>query len=66
MTNEARFLKKKIRGPNLGPTCLNQDQNKVFRNFLEFGSLVFLEIAYTDNFQEFLTSSKNKIHEKKF
>ena len=36
----------KIGGPNLGPIGLNQAQNEVFHNFLEFGSLVFHKIAY--------------------
>ena len=34
--------------------------------FLKFGSLVFLKIAYNDNLQQYLTSSRRKIHEKKF
>ena len=36
----------RIGGLNLGPIGLNQAQNEVFRNFLEFGSLVFHKIAY--------------------
>ena len=63
MTDEARFLG--IVGLNLGPTGLNQDQNEVFRQFLEFGSLVFLEIACNDTLQQCLTSSNGKTHEKK-
>ena len=66
VTNEARFLKKKeIRGPNLVPTSLNQARNEVFCHFLEFGSLVFLEITYSDSFQQFLESSRGKSQEKK-
>ena len=43
MTDEARFLKKKI-GRKLG--------------FLKCGSLVFLKIAYNDSLQECITSSR--------
>ena len=50
VTNAARFLKIKFGGPNLGPTRLNEDQTKIFRYFLEFGSLVFLEIGCSDSF----------------
>ena len=63
MTDEARFLE--IVGLIYGPTGLNQDQNEVFRQFLEFGSLVFLEISYNDSLQQCLTSSNGKTHEKK-
>ena len=66
MTDEARFLKKKkkFRGPNLSSTGLHQAENEVFRYFVGFGSLVFLEIAYRDSLQQCLTSSRGKIHEK--
>ena len=50
MTEEGRFLTKNFGG----------------RNFLEFGSLVFLEIAYNDSSQQCLTSSRSKTHEKNF
>ena len=36
-----------------------------FSYFLKFGSLVFLEIAYYDILQQFLTSSRDKIWKKK-
>ena len=54
MTDEARFLKKKLQpefgpiGRKSGPKC----------RFLEFGSLVFLEIAYSDSLQQCLISSR--------
>ena len=65
MTDGARFLKKKKIGcPNWGPTCLYQAQNEVFRHFLKFVSLVFLEIAYNDSLQQCLTSSGGKTHKK--
>ena len=64
MTDKARFLKKKIGGPNLGPTSLNQAQNDVFPHFLEFGSYVFLENAENDSLREYLTSSRCKTHKK--
>ena len=56
--------KNKTCGPNLGLTGLNQEENEVFRYFLEFGSVGFLEIAYNGSLQQFLTSSRSKIHEK--
>ena len=65
MADEARLLKKKLCNPNLGPMDLNQAQNEVFHHFLEFGSLVLLEIAYNDNLQQFLTFRRNKTHKKK-
>ena len=49
---------------NLGPMGLNQTQNEVFLHSLDFGSLVFLEIAYNDNLQQCLAFSKGKTHEK--
>ena len=51
-------------GANLGPTTLNQVQNEVFCDFLEFEWYVCLEIAYNDSLQQCLTTSGNKIHEK--
>ena len=38
---------------------------RFFYHFLEFGSLVFIEIAYSDSLQQCLTSSRDKTHEKK-
>ena len=49
----------------LSPTGLNQAQNQVFHDFLEFGSLIFLEIACSDSLQQCLTFSRDKTHEKK-
>ena len=37
-----------------------------FFHFLKFGSLVFLEIAYSESLQQCLASSTGKIHEKYF
>ena len=56
--------KKKIRGSNLGSKGLNQTQNEVFRYFLEFGWLVFHEIAYNYSLEQCLTSSSGKTHKK--
>ena len=42
----------------------NQPENEVFRDFLEFGLYVFLEIAYSDSLRQFLTYSWEKIDEK--
>ena len=66
MTDQVRFLKKKkkiIGGSNVGSADLNQAQVEVF---LEFGSLIFLEISYNNGLQQFLTSSRGKTHEKHF
>ena len=40
--------------------------NYIFCHFLRLGSLFFLKIAYSDNLQQCLTSSRGKIHEKSF
>ena len=67
VTGEAIFLKeKKISGPNLGAMGLNQAQNEVFYHFLEFGSYVFLEIAYNETLQQFITSNRGTTYEKIF
>ena len=65
MINEARFLKRKFGDLNLGSMGLNLAQNEVFGYLHEFGSYVFLEIAYDDSLRQCLTSSRGKIHEKK-
>ena len=49
--------------PTLG---LNYAQNEVFHNLLAFGSSVFLEIAYSDSFEQCLTSSRVKTFGKSF
>ena len=41
-------------------------QNKVFCDFLKFGLLVFLEIAYNDGLQHCIKSNRGKIYEKHF
>ena len=41
----------------------NQAQNQVFCHFLKFGSLDFLEIAYTDTLQQCITSSRAKTYQ---
>ena len=56
------FEMKKFDDPNFSQRCLNQSQNWVFCHFLKFGSLVFFEIAYKNSMQQFLTSSRGKIH----
>ena len=45
---------------------MNQVQNEIFPHFREFESYVFLEMTYDDSLQQFLTSSRGKIHEKSF
>ena len=47
----ARFLENKFRDSNMGPRGLSEAQNEVFCRFLEFGSLVFLELAYNNSLQ---------------
>ena len=55
---------------NLGPIFFqrgqNRSQNQVFYHFLKYGSLVFLQIAYNDSLQQYLTCSPGKIREKTF
>ena len=51
--------KKKNGSQNLGPKW-------VFCNFIEFGSYIFLEIAYSDSLQPFLTSTWGKTYDKNF
>ena len=41
-------------------------ETSFFCHFLEFGSLVFLQIAFNDSLQQCLTSSRGKIHKKNF
>ena len=70
MPDQARFLKKKkkIGGPNLDSTVLNQAQNEIFCHFIEFGSHVLFEIAYNDSLHltisKYLRSSRCKTLEK--
>ena len=66
MIDEVRFFLKEIAGPNLGPRGLNQAQNEVICRFFEFGSYVFLECIYNENFPQYLTSSRGKTQAKKF
>ena len=42
----------------------NQAQNEVFRYFVEFGSYVFYEIAYSDSLRHCLTCIRGKPHDK--
>ena len=60
---------KKNFGTEFGPLGQNRPKSGsklvFFCHLLKFGSLVFLEITYNDSLQQFLTSSRHKIHEKK-
>ena len=47
------------------PIYINQAQNEVFCHFLEFGSYVYLEIAYNHIFRQYFASSIDKTYEKK-
>ena len=51
---------EKILGQELGPKLV------CFCHFLKFGLLVFLEIAYNDNMQQYITSSRSKTYKKYF
>ena len=41
-------------------------ETRFFCHFLKFGSLVFLEIAYSDSLQQCITTRRGKTHEKIF
>ena len=41
------------------------DTSFFFSHFLKFGSLVFLEIAYNNSLQQYLTSNRGKTYAKK-
>ena len=47
------------KGANISP------ETRFFTIFSKFGSLVSIEIAYSDSLQQFLTCSRGKIHENK-
>ena len=65
MTDEARFKKNiYFGGLNLDSKGLSQIQNEVFCHFIEFGSYIFLEVAYNDSLRQSLTSSSGKTYEK--
>ena len=53
-------------GATFGSKEPKSARNEVFCHFLNFRSLVFLEIAYNDSLQQCVTSSRGKIHEKSF
>ena len=61
--SQKKFLGSKFgsKGPKLGP-----NQFFFFFQFLKFGSLVFLEIAYSDSLEQCITSSRDKTHKKNF
>ena len=63
---QSQYFEKEVGSPNLGPTALNQAQNKVSCRFIEFESYVFLENAYNDSLRQCLTSSRDKNQEKDF
>ena len=66
VTNEARFLKKKLAARIWGEWGKMEPKIRVFCHFLKIGSFVFLEIVYNDSLQQCLTSSRSKIHKKIF
>ena len=58
MTDKARFLKKNIGGPNLGPMDLNQAQNDVIR--------LSLDHIFSLKLYAMIVNDRGKTHEKKF
>ena len=42
-----------------------RSETRFFCHFLKFDSLVFLEIVYTDSFQQCITSSRGQVGQKK-
>ena len=64
MFSRDEIQEKNLGGQNLGKTSQNWARNQVFRHFLEFGSLAFLEIAYNDSLQQCITSRRDKNYEK--
>ena len=53
--------------PKFGLNWLNQVQNEFFYHFLEFRSLVFVQLAYSDCLQQCLTFGGGKTYtHKKF
>ena len=63
-----QIFENKILRPKFEPNkqAKIRPKNEVFRYFLEFGSLAFLEIAYNNSLQQCLTPSRGKTHEKNF
>ena len=47
-------------GPKGPKSCLNLD----FCYFFKFGSLVFLEIGYSDSLQQYVTCNRGRTHKK--
>ena len=65
MADRTRFLGKKWQ-PEFGPSGPKLDPKLGLCHFLKYCSLVFPDITYADSLQQCLTSSRDKIHEKKF
>ena len=59
LTCRGKIYLQNFGGPNSGP-------KQGFLPFPKFGLLVFPEIAYNDNLQHCLSTSRGKIHEKHF
>ena len=62
----SQIFLKKFCGENLSQIGQNQAWKYVSYHFLKLGWLVSLEIAFSDSLQPCVTSSRGKIHEKKF
>ena len=55
------YKKKEKFGPTFGPKRAKiRPKTRFFGHFLKFDSLVYLEVAYNDSLQQFLTSSRDK------
>ena len=55
---------KNFLSPNLVEGGQNQSRNQVFCYFFKFGSVIFLEIAYSDTLQQSVAFSRGKICKK--
>ena len=60
------FQKKKKNGGKFGPNGTKSGPQLGFLLFSQVWFIVFLEIAYNNTVQQFLTSIRGKIYEKKF
>ena len=67
VTDEPDFCKKKIGSLNWVKWAKIRHKTRgLFCHFLQFGLLVFLEIAYSDSLEQCITSTRGKTHEKSF
>ena len=65
-SSRGEIHEKSFWGPTLGQNGQNGSRNWVFVYFLQFGSLVFLEIASSDSLQQYIASNRSKAHKNIF